>query len=148
MISPLLSIPIFEAKGNLLLQSDREENQLLASLIAYERAIEILESICNKYQSEFAKLHLGEQAVRMTEKGIHAARQLFQVTRNKKFKTKMFTLADRGKAMALRSAILDSKASSLNAIPSQMQIREQQLKIKLAHFKQQLKNKHNTNNNN
>jgi len=67
LISPLLSIPIFEAKGNLLLQSDRDENQLLASLIAYERAIEILEIICNKYQTEFAKLHLGKQAVRMTK---------------------------------------------------------------------------------
>lgn len=148
LISPLLSIPIFEAKGNLLLQSDRDENQLLASLIAYERAIEILELICNKYQSEFAKLHLGEQAVRMTEKGIHAARQLFQITRDDKFKTKMFTLADKGKAMSLRSAILDSKASGLNSVPSDMLYRERSLKIKLAHLKQQLKRRHNTNNNN
>lgn len=148
LISPLLSIPIFEAKGNLLLQSDRDENQLLASLIAYERAIDILESICNKYQIEFTKLHLGKQAVRMTEKGIHAARQLFQITRDDKFKTKMFTLADKGKAMALRSAILDSKASELNAIPSQMSNRERSLKIKLAHLKQQLKKRRNTNNNN
>ncbi len=148
LISPLLSIPIFEAKGNLLLQSDRDENQLLASLIAYERALDILESICNKYQSEFTKLHLGDQAVRMTEKGIHAARQLFQITRDNKFKTKMFTLADKGKAMALRSAILDSKASALNSIPSEMSNREQRLKIKLAHLKQQLKKRRNTNNNN
>ena len=148
LISPLLSIPIFEAKGNLLLQSDRDENQLLASLIAYERAIDILESICNKYQSEFAKLHLGEQAVRMTEKGIHAARQLFQITRDDKFKTKMFTLADKGKAMALRSAILDSKASGLNSIPSEMSDRERSLKIKLAHLKQQFKKTRNTNNHN
>ena len=148
LISPLLSIPIFEAKGNLLLQSDRDENQLLASLIAYERAIEILELICNKYQSEFAKLHLGEQAVRMTEKGIHAARQLFQITRDDKFKTKMFTLADKGKAMALRSAILDSKASGLSSVPSEMLYRERSLKIKLAHLKQQLKKRRNTNNNN
>ncbi|MFK7776328.1 MAG: CHAT domain-containing protein, partial [Saprospiraceae bacterium] len=150
LISPLLSIPIFEAKGNLLLQSDRDENQLLASLIAYERAIEILELICNKYQSEFAKLQLGEQAVRMTEKGIHAARQLFQITRDDKFKTKMFTLADKGKAMALRSAILDSKASGLSSVPSEMLHRERSLKIKLAHLKQQqqLKKRRNTNNNN
>ncbi|MFK8007440.1 MAG: CHAT domain-containing protein [Saprospiraceae bacterium] len=148
LISPLLSIPIFEAKGNLLLQSDRDENQLLASLIAYERAIEILELICNKYQSEFAKLQLGEQAVRMTEKGIHAARQLFQITRDDKFKTKMFTLSDKGKAMALRSAILDSKASGLSSIPPEMLHRERSLKIKLAHLKQQLKKKRNTNNNN
>lgn len=148
LISPLLSIPIFEAKGNLLLQSDRDENQLLASLIAYERAMDILESICNKYQSEFTKLQLGEQAVRMTEKGIHAARQLFQITRDDKFKTKMFTLADKGKAMALRSAILDSKASELNSIPSEMSNRERSLKIKLAHLKQQLKKRHNRNNNN
>lgn len=139
LISPLLSIPIFEAKGNLLLQSDRDENQLLASLIAYERAIETLELICNKYQSEFAKLQLGKQAVRMTEKGIHAARQLFQITRDQKFKTKMFTLADKGKAMALRSAILDSKASGLSSVPSEILNRERNLKIKLAHLKQQLK---------
>ncbi len=148
LISPLLSIPIFEAKGNLLLQSDRDENQLLASLIAYERAIEILALICNKYQSEFTKLHLGEQAVRMTEKGIHAARQLFQITRDDKFKFKMFTLSDKGKAMALRSAILDSKASGLSSIPSEMLHRERSLKIKLAHLKQQLKKRRNTNNNN
>lgn len=146
LISPLLSIPIFEAKGNLLLQSDRDQNQLLASLIAYERAIEILELICNKYQSEFAKLHLGEQAVKMTEKGIYAARQLFQITRDDKFKTKMFTLADKGKAMALRSAILDSKASGLSSVPSDMFHREQSLKIKLAHLRQQLKKRRNTNN--
>lgn len=148
LISPLLSIPIFEAKGNLLLQSDRDENQLLASLIAYERAIEILELICNKYQTEFAKLHLGDQAVKMTEKGIYAARQLFQITRDHKYKTKMFTLADQGKAMALRSAILDSKASGLSAVPSEMLDRERNLKIKLAQFKQQLKKRRNTNNNN
>ncbi len=146
LISPLLSIPIFEAKGNLLLQSDRNENQLLASLIAYERAIDILELICNKYQSEFTKLHLGEQTVRMTEKSIHAARQLFQITRDNKFQTKMFSLADKGKAMALRSAILDAKASSLNSIPPEMLNREQSLKIKLALLKQQLKKRSNTNN--
>lgn len=146
LISPLLSIPIFEAKGNLLLQSTRDENQLLASLIAYERAIEILESISNKYQTEFARLQLGEQAVRMTERGIQAARQLFQITRDKKFKTKMFTLSDKGKAMALRSAMLDAKASEISSIPIELTIREKNLKIKLAHLKQQLNRRQNTNN--
>ncbi len=145
MISPMLSIPIFEAKGNLLRQSDREQNKLLASLMAYERAIEILEDACNKYRSEYSKLHLGEQVIKMAENGIHVARQLHRLTRNEQYKTKMFALADKGKAMALRSALLDAKANGLNSIPPEMLRRERGLKIQLANLKEQLQSKVNRN---
>ena len=138
LFSPLLSIPIFEAKGNLLRASDRDQNKLLASLMAYERAIEILESVCNKYRSEYSKLKLGEQVIDMAEKGIYVARQLHRLTRDDQYKTKMFTLADKGKAMALRSVLLDAKASGLGAIPPEMLQREQGLKIQLASLKGKL----------
>ena len=143
---PLLSIPIFEAKGNLLRESSRDQNKLLASLMAYERAIDILESVCNKYRSEYSKLQLGEQVMKMTEKGIYVARQLHRLTRDDQYKTKMFTLADKGKAMALRSAMLDAKASGLGTIPPEMLQREQGLKIQLANLKERLKRNRSTKN--
>ncbi len=139
IISPTLAIPIFEAKGNLLLRSNKDENKLLAALMAYERAIELLDAICKKYRSEYAKLQLRDKVTNMSEKAIDAALQLYKLTRDKKYKNKLFTIAEKGKGMALMSAVLDSKANSLNSIPTDILERQQALKITLANLKQRLK---------
>ena len=139
IISPTLAIPIFEAKGNLLLRSNKDENKLLAALMAYERAIELLDVICKKYQSEYAKLQLRDKVTNMSEKAIDAALQLYKLTRDKKYKNKLFTIAEKGKSMALMSAVLDSKANGLSSIPRDILERQQALKITLANLKQELK---------
>ena len=140
LIAPLLSIPIFEAKGNALLQSDESSNQALGAMMAYERGLEILEVVNNKYRTEYSKLQLGNQAMHLTEKAINAARRLYQLTRDEKYLFKMFSLADKGKAMALQSAHLDAKASGFESVPRNKLIREQSLKIQIAEWKQKLNN--------
>jgi len=139
LIAPLLSIPIFEAKGNALLESDNSSNQTLAAMIAYERGLEILEIVNSKYRTEYSKLHLGEQAISLTEKAINAARRMYQLTRDEKYLFKMFSLADQGKAMALQSAHLDAKASGFANVPTADLQREQATKIQLGLWKQKLK---------
>ncbi len=141
IISNSIAIPIFEAKGNLLLQSDNDENKLLAALISYERAIEILDLACKKYTSEYSKLNLSEQITILSEKAIQAALKLYKSTRNKQYKNRVFSIAEKGKAMILTSALLESKARELSSAPPEILRREQILKTKIAQLTQRIQSK-------
>ncbi len=140
IISNTLAIPIFEAKGNLLLESSQDENKLLAALMSYERAIEILDLACKKYTSEYSKLQLSQQITVLSEKAIQASLKLYRVTRNKKYRNRVFSIAEKGKAMILTSTILESKARIFSNAPPDILNREQHLKIKIAQLNQRIKN--------
>ena len=72
-LSNSIAIPILESKGNLLLQSGNDEAKLLAALMAYERAIEILDLLCKKYVSEYTKLQISQQVTVLVEKAIQTS---------------------------------------------------------------------------
>ena len=139
LLSNFLSIPILEAKGNLLLKTGNKEHKLLAALMAYERAIEILDLLCKKYVSEYTKLALSEQITILSEKAIQASLKLYKVTRNKLYKKKVFTIVEKGKAMVLTSSLLASKAQELSNAPTTMLKREQRLKTRIAQLNQNIK---------
>lgn len=141
MISNTLAIPIFEAKGDLLLQSSNDNNQLLAALISYERGVELLDLICKKYTSEYTKLQLSQQIAALSEKAIQAALRLYQATRDQKYKNKVFSIAEKGKAMILTSSLLEARSKDLSAVPEDILRREKQLKTNIAQLSQKLKTK-------
>ncbi len=139
IISNSLAIPIFEAKGNLLLKSENDENKLLAALMSYERAIEILDIVCKKYTSEYTKLQLSQQITVLSEKAIQASLKLFQATRNKQYKKRIFSIVEKGKAMILTSALLESRARNMSTAPLEIVKREQHLKTRIAQLSQKIK---------
>lgn len=141
IISNAIAIPIFEAKGNLLLQSSNDENKLLAALISYERAIEILDLACKKYTSEYSKLKLSEQITVLSEKAIQAALKLYKATQNKQYKNRVFSIAEKGKAMILTSALLEAKARDLSTAPPAILKRELLLKTQIAQLTQRIQSK-------
>ena len=143
IISNALAIPIFEAKGNLLLQSDNDENRLLAALMSYERGIEILDLACKKYTSEYSKLQLSKQITILSEKAIQASLKLYQATRNQNYKNRIFSIVEKGKAMILTSTLLEARARQFSNAPPDILKREQLLKTRIAQLNQSIRNKKN-----
>ncbi len=140
LISNTLAIPVFEAKGDLLLNSQNENNQLLAALISYERGIEVIDLICKKYTSEYTQLQLSQQITGLSEKAIQAALRLYQATKDTKYKYKVFSIAEKGKAMVLASSLLEAESKKLSEVPPDILKREQNLKIRIARLSQKIKN--------
>ncbi len=139
LISNSLAIPILEAKGNLLYNSSNDENKLLAALMAYERAIEILDLLCKKYTNETTQLQLTQQITAISEAAIQTALKLYKATRNQKYKNRIFPIVEKGKAMILTSTLLASKANKNSGLPEPMLKTEQSLKTRIAQVSQKIK---------
>ena len=139
LISNSLAIPILEAKGNLLYNSSNDENKLLAALMAYERAIEVIDLLCKKYTSEATQLQLTQQITAISEAAIQTALKLYKATRNQQYKNRIFPIVEKGKAIILTSTVLASKANQNSGLPAYMLRKEQNLKTRIAQLGQKIK---------
>jgi hypothetical protein len=113
-------------------------NDLVCAVSTYELGSHLLSNIRKSYQSESAKLNLGERTSQYYNKAISTTLRLYEITHKEKYKEKAFTFSEQSKCSVLLQSLSDSKAKQYANIPGDLLETERDLKIDQAFYEKSL----------
>ncbi len=111
------------------IQTAVSTNQLILSL---------LDQIRSEYITEASKLQVGEKALEIYENAIRTTLKLFDITGEKSYREQAFAAAEKSKFAVLQGALADTKAKQFAGIPDSILNRENELRINLAFYENQI----------
>lgn len=97
------------------------------SLIAFEKGIESLAALSQRFQGQSAKVNLRSRFYDLYEKAIAASSALYQQSKDKKYLEKAFQIAEKSKALLIREAQQKMQANAFAGLPDSILQKEQQL---------------------
>ena len=131
------ALSILEGKANLLLKLSKANdnfNYLTASFDTYLTAIDLVRDIRQGIQTIESKNTLSEKTVSVYEGAIRIAFDLYEQTKEEKYKTKAFELAESNKALLLLESINEQSAKGFVGIPDSLLEQEKEIKLNLAYL--------------
>lgn len=139
-IDPQLSIldilkPKAVAFSYLYSKTNRIED-LDFSLQTYDLCLDIIDKIRIAYQDEESKFALSKNEKDTYTQAIEIAVQLYQLTKDRKYKEKAFRYAERSKSSSLMSSLNDVNAKNFGGIPIELQEKERQLKLDISKYRE------------
>lgn len=102
-------------------------------------ADQLIDNIRQGYQAEASKLILAQRAIPIYEKAIATATHLYQVSQDKTYLHKAFSLTEKSKGIALLSALKDAEAKLISDIPESLLAQEKRLSIELTYLDKSIK---------
>lgn len=141
-IEPQIAIlRILKGKGKGLKQLYAENEQISDldfSLQTYDLCLDIIDKIRIGYQDEESKFALSQNEKDTYTVAIEIAVQLYQLTKDIKYKEAAFRYAERSKAASLMSSLNDVNAKNFGGIPVELQEEEQQLRKDIASYREKI----------
>lgn len=115
-----------------------DHKDLQMALVNYEMAAEVINKMRQGHKTESSKLSRGVETIRIYERAIKIALDLYNQTQNANYKQKAFTFAERSKSAILLEAMSDLQAKVFVSIPDSLLEKERNLKVDLAFYETQL----------
>jgi CHAT domain-containing protein/Tfp pilus assembly protein PilF len=139
-IDPQLSIvETLKSKAGGLRQLYKDSNNvgdLDFSLETFDLCLDIIDKIRIAYQDEESKFELSKNEKETYTLAIEIAVELYQLTKEAKYKEKAFRYAERSKAASLMSSLNDVNAKTFGGIPTDLQEQESTLKRDIAKYRE------------
>ena len=150
MNSKIELLKTLELKANTLNKYygiNHKVQNLIHSYETYKLAIDLIDTLHQKYLTEQSDQNLNERSVHIYQKAIEVSNQLYNLNHDTKYAFKTFKLTEKSKAFTLSQALNESRAKQFAGLPDSLIEEEQNLKIDLAFYEEQLykaKNKKDT----
>jgi CHAT domain-containing protein/Tfp pilus assembly protein PilF len=106
------------------------------SLETFDLCLDIIDKIRIAYQDEESKFELSKNEKETYTIAIEIAVELYQLTKEVKYKEKAFRYAERSKAASLMSSLNDVNAKTFGGIPIDLQEQESTLKRDIAKYRE------------
>ncbi|WP_096429050.1 CHAT domain-containing protein [Labilibaculum antarcticum] len=139
-LDPQLSIlEILKPKANTLQELYSKTNSipdLDYSLQTYDLCLDIIDNIRIAYQDEESKFALSKNEKDTYTEAIEIAVELYQLTKDVKYKEKAFRYAERSKSASLLSSLNDVNAKNFGGISIELQEQERDLKLNIAKYRE------------
>lgn len=111
-----------------LYDTSSQYRDLQASFTSYEQAIQMMDIIRKSYSSEETKLLFSNRTHAVYQEAITVAFELYERTKENKFKEAAFVFSEKAKMTVLSEALGDLKFKKLSGIPMDLIRQEQELK--------------------
>lgn len=139
-LDPQLSIlDILKPKANTLQELYSKTNSISDldySLQTYDLCLDIIDKIRIAYQDEESKFALSKNEKDTYTEAIEIAVELYQLTKDVKYKEKAFRYAERSKSASLLSSLNDVNAKNFGGISIELQEQERNLKLGIAKYRE------------
>jgi len=106
------------------------------SLQTYDLCLDIIDKIRIAYQDEESKFALSKNEKDTYTQAIEIAVELYQLTKDVKYKEKAFRYAERSKSASLLSSLNDVNAKNFGGISIELQEQERNLKLDIAKYRE------------
>lgn len=106
------------------------------SLQTYDLCLDIIDKIRIAYQDEESKFALSKNEKDTYTQAIEIAVELYQLTKDGKYKEKAFRYAERSKSASLLSSLNDVNAKNFGGISIGLQEQERNLKLDIAKYRE------------
>ncbi|MBN2595507.1 MAG: CHAT domain-containing protein [Marinifilaceae bacterium] len=106
------------------------------SLQTYDLCLDIIDKIRIAYQDEESKFALSKNEKETYNQAIEIAVELYQLTKDVKYKEKAFIYAERSKSASLLSSLNDVNAKNFGGISTELQVLERNLKLDIAKYRE------------
>jgi CHAT domain-containing protein/Tfp pilus assembly protein PilF len=120
------------------LTKEDQIKKLNNSLAVTELADTLIDKMITGFKSEESKFFLGDKVSSVYELAIETILQLYELTKDKRYKEKVFYFIEKSKAIVLRQGMLESKAKHFTNIPAELLEQEKSLKDDLLFYNTQL----------
>lgn len=104
------------------------------ALSTFDLAIELLEKQRRSYRNENSKLRLSEHAMGLFREAMKCATRLFELTRQAKYREKMFVYAEKARTGILLEQLYESETKQFVGIPPELLEHERDLRIDLTRY--------------
>jgi CHAT domain-containing protein len=115
-----------------------EVTKLKQALETYQFAMVLIDHINAEYNNESAKLDLEKESRKTYAMAMQVAHSLFIRTQDNRFLEQAFSIAEKSKSVLLVQNIRDSRAKTRAGVPDSLVTEENDIKIALSYYKNEL----------